>query len=96
MNRLYGVLDKRLAGREYICDEYSIADIISFPWVRRHENQGQNLADFPDLEKWAARMNARPAVARGVAAGAELRSASYNLGQDKEAQKILFGQRARS
>ena len=63
--------------------------------MRRHENQGQDLAEFPDLAKWVARMNARPAVARGVAAGVELRSASYNLGQDKEAQKILFGQRAR-
>ena len=95
VNRLYGVLNKRLAGRDYICDDYSIADMISFPWVRRHENQGQNLAEFPDLAKWVTRMSERPAVARGVAAGVELRSASYSLGQDKEAQKILFGQRAR-
>ncbi len=95
VNRLYGVLDKQLDGKEYICGAYSIADMLSFPWVRRYEVQGQNLAEFPNIAKWVERMNTRPAVARGVAAGAELRSATYNLGQDKEAQKILFGQRAR-
>ena len=95
VNRLYGVLNKQLEGKDYICGEYSIADMLSFPWVRRYENQGQDLAEFPNIAKWVERMNARPAVARGVAAGAELRSPTYNLGQDKEAQKILFGQRAR-
>jgi GST-like protein len=95
VNRLYGVLNKRLAGRDYICDEYTIADMMSFPWVRRYEHQGQDLAEFPNIAKWIERMNARPAVARGVEAGAELRSATYNLGQDKSAQSILFGQRAR-
>ena len=94
-NRLYGVLNRRLEGRDYICGEYTIADMLSFPWVRRYENQGQDLAEFPNIAKWVGRMNARPAVARGVAAGADLRSPTYNLGQDKEAQKILFGQRAR-
>jgi GST-like protein len=95
VNRLYGVLNKQLEGKDYICGAYSIADMLSFPWVRRHEVQGQDLAEFPNIAKWVERMNARPAVARGVAAGAELRSATYSLGQDKEAQKVLFGQRAR-
>jgi GST-like protein len=89
------VLNKQLDGKDYICGAYSIADMLSFPWVRRYEVQGQDLAEFPNVAKWVERMNARPAVARGVAAGAELRSATYSLGQDKEAQKVLFGQRAR-
>ncbi|MEM8972737.1 MAG: glutathione binding-like protein [Pseudomonadota bacterium] len=95
VNRLYGVLDGRLAGREYICGDYSIADIITFPWIRRHEHQGQNLDDFPNIKPWFERVHARPAVQRGLESGADLRPADYNLGDDKEGQKFLFGQRAR-
>jgi GST-like protein len=96
VNRLYGVLNKQLEGRDYVCGEYTIADMMSFPWVRRYETQGQDIAVFPNIAKWLDRMHARPAVARGVAAGAEMRPPTYNLGQDKEAQKVLFGQRART
>jgi len=95
VNRLYGVLDRRLAGRAYICDDYSIADMISFPWIQRYENQGQDLNDFPNVRSWFERVNARPAVQRGLASGAELRPANYSLGDDKEGQQVLFGQRAR-
>jgi GST-like protein len=95
VNRLYGVLDKRLADRPFIAGAYSIADMASFPWIRPYKNQGQDLAEFPNLDAWFKRMLDRPAVVRGYKAGEELRSAAYNLKDDKEAQKVLFGQRAR-
>ena len=93
-NRLYGVLNKRLADREFIAGDYSIADMASYPWVRPYKNQGQDLAEFPSLEKWFQRMRDRPAVAKAVKVGEELR-ANYNLATDKDAQAVLFGQRAR-
>ena len=95
VNRLYGVMNTRLKGRRYLAGEYSIADMASYPWVRPYKNQGQDLGDFPRLEKWFQRIRERPAVATAIKAGEELRSAAYNLATDKEAQKILFGQRAR-
>jgi GST-like protein len=95
VNRLYGVMNKRLADRPYLAGDYSIADMACYPWVRPYKNQGQDIAEFPHLETWFKRMHDRPAVARGIKAGEELRNASYNLATDKEAQKILFGQRAR-
>jgi len=94
VNRLYGVLDTRLTGRPYLADEYSIADMATYPWVRPYKNQGQDIAEFPNLEKWFQRMHDRPAVAKAVKIGEELRS-NYNLATDKEAQKVLFGQRSR-
>jgi GST-like protein len=94
VHRLYGVLDTRLKDREYLAGAYSIADMASYPWVRPYKNQGQDLAEFPALEKWFQRMRDRPAVAKAVKIGEELRS-NYDLSKDKEAQKVLFGQRAR-
>ena len=94
VNRLYGVMDTRLKDRAFLAGDYSIADIASYPWVRPYKNQGQDIADFPNLEKWFQRMHDRPAVAKAVRVGEELR-ANYNLATDKEAQKVLFGQRAR-
>jgi GST-like protein len=93
-NRLYGVMNKRLADREFLAGAYSIADMASFPWVRPHKNQGQDLDEFPNLKAWFHRMEARPAVAKAVLVGAELRQ-NYDLANDKEAQKIMFGQTAR-
>jgi GST-like protein len=95
VNRLYGVLDIRLKDRPYLAGEYSIADMATYPWVRPYKNQGQDIAEFPSLEKWFQRIRDRPAVAKAVKMGEDLRSAAYNLATDKEAQKILFGQRAR-
>jgi GSH-dependent disulfide-bond oxidoreductase len=95
VNRLYGVLNIRLKNRDYLAGEYSIADMASYPWVRPYKNQGQDIAEFPNLERWFQRMRDRPAVARGVKVGEELRQTAANLATDKEAQKILFGQRAR-
>jgi GST-like protein len=94
VNRLYGVMNTRLADRDYLAGAYSIADMASYPWVRPYKNQGQDLAEFPYLEKWFQRMRERPAVAKAVKIGEELRN-NYNLATDKEAQAVLFGQRAR-
>ena len=94
VNRLYGVLNKRLADRPFIAGDYSIADMASYPWVRPYKNQGQDIAEFPHLEAWFKRMHDRPAVAKGCKVGEELRPTN-TLATDKEAQKILFGQRAR-
>ena len=94
VNRLYGVMDTQLRDRPYLAGEYSIADMASYPWVRPYKNQGQDIAEFPNLEKWYQRMHDRPAVAKAVKISEELR-ANYNLATDKDAQKVLFGQRAR-
>ncbi len=95
VNRLYGVLDKRLADRAFVAGEYSIADMAIYPWVRPYKNQGQDLADFPNLDAWFKRMRARPAVAKGCKIGEDLR-ASYDLTKrDEPARDVLFGQRAR-
>ncbi len=95
VNRLYGVMNRRLAERDWLAGAYSIADIACFPWVRPYKNQGQDIAAFPHLEVWFKRCLERPAVVRGYKAGEEHRSASYSLKDDAEAQKILFGQKAR-
>ncbi|WP_148716166.1 glutathione binding-like protein [Chitinolyticbacter meiyuanensis] len=69
--RLYAVLDKRLADREYIAGDYSIADIASYPWIVGHIRQQQRLADFPHLQRWFETIEARPAVQRAYAIGRE-------------------------
>lgn len=91
-HRLYGVLNKRLADRDYIAGDYSIADIACIGWAKGWEKQGIDKAEFPHFSAWLDRMMARPAVARGLAVAAERRS---DLSTDEEAKKILFGQRAR-
>ena len=66
--RLYGVLNKQLEGRAFICgDDYTIADMISYPWIVPHERQQQNLADFPNLQRWFNAIKARPATERAYA-----------------------------
>lgn len=92
VNRLYGVMNRQLADRDFLAGDYSIADMASVGWVKSHEGQGQDLNDFPHLKKWFETILARPAVERGLAVGQERRN---NLANDKDAQKVLFGQRAR-
>ena len=94
VNRLYGVMDKRLAAHDYLAGEYSIADMAAYPWVRPYERQGQDLADFPYLQAWYQRMHARPAVAKAVHVGDDTVE-KMDLATDKTAQAVLFGQKAR-
>lgn len=94
-NRLYGVMNHRLADREFLAGDYSIADMAAWPWVLP-EPQGQDLADFPHLKAWVERVGARPAVQKGRAVGDELRKNLAAAGKAAEdARKLLFGQRAR-
>ena len=92
-NRLLGVIEKQLAGKDYLCGEYSIADMASWPWVVIHERLRQSLNEFPRVSAWDERMKARPAVAVGKDLGKELRRP---LEKDDEARKMLFGQTAAS
>lgn len=65
--RLYGVLDRRLDGREHVVDEYTIADMAIYPWTARHEWHQVDLNDFPNVKRWFDALSARPAVQRGMA-----------------------------
>jgi GST-like protein len=90
-NRLYGVLNKRLAEREFVAGAYSIADMAAYPWVVPHEAQGQTMADFPHLSRWFEAIKSRPATVRAYERGAEI---STKPTIDEESRKILFGQTA--
>ena len=86
--RLYGVMDKQLATRKFIaCNQYTIADVAVFPWLRSWQNQGIDWADFPRLNEWFDRIGARPAVQRGVQVLADLRKPF----RDEKEKEILFG-----
>lgn len=90
-NRLYGVLDRRLTDREFIAgDAYSIADMASYPWIVPHERQGQNLADFPHLNRWFDAIAARPATQRAYALADTINTTPAV--NDEASRKILFGQ----
>ncbi len=70
--RLYGVLDRRLAGREFIVgDDYSIADMACYPWIVAHTRQQMDLANFPHVERWFEAIRARPATGRAYALAAD-------------------------
>ncbi len=88
-SRLYAVLNKQLEGKDYICGQYSIADMACYPWTVSHEQQGQALADFPHLMKWYFKMKAREAVGRAYAIADKL---DLKSGIDANAAKIMFGQ----
>jgi GST-like protein len=93
-NRLYGVLDRRLAGRDFITGSYSIADMAAYPWIVPHEAQGQNLDDFPNLKRWFEAIRARPATIEAYRKGEEIRPSDAPM--TDEQKKILFGQTAAS
>ncbi|MBB6309660.1 glutathione S-transferase N-terminal domain-containing protein [Xanthobacter tagetidis] len=95
VHRLYGVMNKRLADREYLAGDYSIADMACVGWAKLWERQGIQIEEFPHFKAWLERVLARPAVKRGFAVNAEER-ASVDIAKDKDVQAILFGQRARS
>ena len=91
VGRLYGVLDRQLAGNEYVAgDFYSIADMAIWPWVQNWKGQEQTLDDKPHLARWLDLVAARPAVQRGKALHADRRG---DLRTDRDAQKHLFGRR---
>ncbi|MDX3893140.1 glutathione binding-like protein [Pusillimonas sp.] len=92
--RLYGVLNKHLAGREFISSEYSIADMACYPWIVSHERQSQNLDDFPHLKRWFEAIAARPATVRAYDVAKTVNS--QPTVHDEEARKFLFGQNAQT
>ncbi|MBB6123660.1 glutathione binding-like protein [Sphingobium subterraneum] len=87
--RLYGVLDRRLAGRDYVAGDYSIADMAIYPWIVPHENQKQNLADFPNVQRWFETMKSRPAVIRAYETKETLYPPRKELTDAEKA--VLFG-----
>ena len=90
-SRLYAVLDKRLADREFVAGAYSIADMAAYPWVVPWERQGQKLDDFPNLKRWFDTIAARPAVRKAYARADEVNTQKI---MTDEAKKVLFGQGA--
>ncbi len=93
VNRLYGVMNTRLARHEFLAGRYSIADMACVGWVRLAERQGQDLAEFPHLRRWFETVRARPAVKRAFAIRVDAASAVDM--RDAKVRAVLFGQRAR-
>jgi GST-like protein len=91
-HRLYGVLDKRLAGRDFVAGDYSIADMAIIGWMRSPDRHAIDIDEFSNVMVWRERLLARPAVERGFTLGHEKRS---NIADDEKAKAVLFGQRAR-
>ncbi|HEY1386085.1 MAG TPA: glutathione binding-like protein [Dongiaceae bacterium] len=94
-NRLYGVLDERLAGRDFIAGKYSIADMACYPWIVPHEAHGQELAEFPNLKRWFETVKARPATIRAYAKSPPSYSRE-RAALSEEERRTLFGQTAQS
>jgi GST-like protein len=91
-NRLYGVLNKRLADREFVAGDYSIADMAAYPWVVPYERQKQNIDDFPHLKRWFLSIKNLPAVMRAYEMAKTINE-QPTVSQD--ARTHLFGQVAR-
>src|SRR5258708_4529834 len=91
--RLYAVLDRRLADREFIAGTYSIADMACYPWIVPHERQRQDLANFPHLRRWFEAIRQRPATQRAYARAETINSAPV---VSEESRRVLFGQDART
>src|ERR1700689_5196983 len=95
VNRLYGVMNKRLADRPYLAGEYSIADMACYPWIVPWERQGQNLSDFPHLKRWFEAIKARPAVIKAYEWTPKINPGQGGV-RTAEERAILFGQTAQS
>ena len=88
--RLYGILDERLADREFVAGDYSIADMACYPWIVLHDRQGQNLDDYTNIKRWFETIQRRDAVQRAYAIAKTINPAPPGMTED--AKKILFGQ----
>jgi len=98
-NRLYGVLNNRLYDRPYLAgDDYTIADIIAYPWTIGWEGQGQNIEEFKYFKRWFNTIGSRPAVKRGMAVGSDLSTDTSKLSPEEQERirKLLYNQRARA
>jgi GST-like protein len=98
VNRLYGVMNQRLSDRRYLAgSDYSIADVISYPWASLSKYMEQNLDDFVHVKRWLDEIGARPAVQRGMAVGASLSEdpATISAEEKERRAKVLHDQRAR-
>ncbi len=98
VNRLYGVLNNRLYKHRYLAgDEYTIADMISYPWTVNWQGQGQDIEEFKYFKRWFDEIGARPAVQRGLAAGPDLPPDPASITEEEQARrnKLLYNQRAR-
>ncbi len=93
MNRIYGVMNRRLADREFIAGRYSVADIACIGWASRAERHGHDLSGFPHVRRWLETVLARPAVKRGLSVKVE---AAFHVDmKDPTVRAVLFDQRAR-
>ncbi|MFO0995317.1 MAG: glutathione S-transferase N-terminal domain-containing protein [Alphaproteobacteria bacterium] len=88
VGRLFGVMDRRLADRGYLADDYSIADMACFPWVRLYENMGQRIEDYPSVKRWLDAIAARPAVVKALQVLADRRRQGP---MDATTREMLFG-----
>ena len=98
VNRLYGVMNNRLYDRRYLAgDEYTIADMISYPWTVNWEGQGQQIDDFPYFKRWFEELSARPALKRGMEVGSDLSIDYESLSEEEKdrLRSLLYNQRAR-
>jgi GSH-dependent disulfide-bond oxidoreductase len=96
-NRLYGVMNNRLYDRKYLAgDEYTIADMISYPWTVGWEGQGQDIGEFKHFKRWFDEIGNRPAVKRGMETGNNLRvdPSTLTAAEREQMRKIMYNQRA--
>ncbi len=89
--RLYGVMNRRLADRDFLAGDYSIADMACFGWIKPYRRQGLEIEDFPNLQRWFEALKARPAVQRGIAVGEERRKRPEDMKDNDKMHEILFG-----
>jgi GST-like protein len=98
VNRFYGVLNNQLYNNRYLCgDEYTIADMICYPWTVNWQGQGQDIEEFKYFKRWFTEMSERPAVQRGMAVGSDMSNdySSYSEEEIAALRKMLYNQRAR-
>jgi len=92
--RLYGVMDRQLEVREFLCDEYSIADMACWPWILTYKSQGLDLDAFPNVRRWYDALKTRPGLRRGYDLGKDLRKAVFSAdGPNDETRRTLFRQK---